>query len=73
MRRIRPQDRKRAQEPARCSCEGGSDQAKEHARPGSKAADHGNVFTHKGACIHSQLSQTTQRTPKTITVKRIRP
>ena len=73
MRRIRPQDRKREQEPARCKCEGGKDSAREHKKPGAKAADHGNIFKHKGACIHSELSVTTTPRPKQQTVMRIRP
>lgn len=70
---IRPQDRKRPPEPARCTCEGGKDQAREHAKPGKKAADHGDIFAHSGACIHSELAKTTKRKPKPQTVMRIRP
>lgn len=60
------------QEPIRCACEGGGNRAKEHAKPGSKAAHHGNPFNHSPGCIHSELQHTTRPTEKKRTVNRLR-
>lgn len=57
---------------ARCKCMGGPDRAKEHAKPGVSVAEHGNVWTHTGACIHSELSNTTKAERKQPTVQRLR-
>lgn len=51
---------------------GGGDQAKEHAKPGAGAADHGDPFAHKNGCIHSELQHTTKPAPKKRTVQRLR-
>jgi hypothetical protein len=59
-------------EPTRCSCEPGANAHEKHGRPGNKAADHGNPFTHKKSCIHSELQHTTRAAPKTAKVKRLR-
>lgn len=61
-------------EPARCKCEGGSDRAAQHGKPGAKAADHGDPFfrDHRPGCIHSELQRTTKPTPKKRTCRRLR-
>lgn len=59
-------------QPARCSCMGGGNRAKEHSKPGATAAEHGNVFAHAGACVHSELSNTTRPMPKARTVTRLK-
>ncbi|MDB4876448.1 MAG: hypothetical protein JWM41_2894 [Gemmatimonadetes bacterium] len=50
----------------------GADSAREHAKPGAKAADHGDVFAHRGGCIHSELSLTTKPRREPVTVERLR-
>jgi hypothetical protein len=64
--------RKPTVQPIRCSCEGGGDRAKEHGKPGAKAADHGDPFAGKKGCIHSELQHTTKRVKKARTVQRLR-
>jgi hypothetical protein len=51
---------------------GGTDAAREHGKPGARAADHGDVFRHVGGCIHSELSNTTKAPKKERTVQRLR-
>lgn len=60
------------QQPARCLCQPGADAHAEHWKPGKRAAEHGDVFAHKGACSHSELSRTTKPLPKVRTVQRLR-
>lgn len=79
MRRTRPQDRKRELEPGRCSCAHIADTPEWHGSrtsgaglTGRHAANHGNVFTKKGGCIHSELRRTTRAVDKVLTVMRIR-
>jgi hypothetical protein len=54
-------------EPARCECEPGGDAAREHGRPGAKAAKH------LASCAHSELRHTTKPQKKGRTVPRIVP
>lgn len=58
--------------PARCSCMGGPNRAAEHSRPGKTTADHGDVFAHRGGCIHSELSHTTTARKPPRGVERLR-
>lgn len=60
------------EQPARCSCMPGRDSAREHGRPGAKAADHGDPFRHKKGCVHSELQHTTKPKARAITVNRLR-
>jgi hypothetical protein len=59
-------------QPVRCSCEGGGNRAPEHARPGAKAADHGDPFSHVPGCVHSDLQRTTAPAKRRKTIQRIR-
>ncbi len=60
------------QQSARCSCMSGANAHREHVRPGKSVADHGNPFTGKKGCIHSELHHTTRDRKKQTAVKRLR-
>jgi len=71
--------RKPRQEPARCSCSNPVDTPEWTSKRGRRAglttragAEHGNLFTHRGGCIHSELSLTTRPLAKRQTVARLR-
>jgi len=57
--------RKRGAEPIRCTCEGGADRAREHAKRNFRTA------RHFSSCPHSQLEETTRPAPKRVWVKNI--
>lgn len=71
--------RKRREEPQRCSCAHAVDtpewQGKRGRRAGltgQGAAGHGNPFTHKDGCIHSELQHTTRPRLKAKGATRLR-
>lgn len=71
--------RKPRQEPARCSCFHTTDTPEWSNKRGRHAgmttrggANHGNPFTHKDGCIHSELSLTTKSAKNRNVVPRIR-
>jgi hypothetical protein len=70
---------KQESEPACCSCNHVTDTPEWHGKKGSGAglrtnrgAGHGNPFTRRDGCIHSELQHTTRSVAKKLTVKRLR-
>ncbi len=67
-------------EPQRCPCSHvadtpefqGADGRRRAGLTGRGGAHHGNPFTHKDGCIHSELQHTTRPAPKKLGAKRLR-
>jgi len=80
MRRTRPQDRLRPQEPGRCTCHHVTDTPEWTGHRGAGAglttrhgAKHGDPFKRTGSCQHSELQRTTEPRRKVVAILRIRP